>query len=273
VVNAAAAVGLEALAITDHDTTSALGVARTEAVRLGVELVAGVELSCHMDGRELHLLGHFVREDDAGLHAALGQLREGRAARLRSMADRLADEGLEVDPEGLRRAFPRAALGRRHLAEYLARTGQVSSVREAFARYLGDGRPACVAKPTLDIVEAIALVRGAGGVAGLAHPPFDLRLEALRRLAEAGMGSIEVEGPGTTSRLGRRFGDWAADLDLVPISGSDFHAPDRPGRWVGAIATPTAELERLRLRRVRPADSDSPSAASTGAIELHLPGA
>jgi predicted metal-dependent phosphoesterase TrpH len=269
-VNAAAAVGLEALAITDHDTTSALAVARPEADRLGVELVAGVELSCHQepDGRELHLLGHFVREDDAGLRAALGRLREGRAARLRAMADRLADQGFEVDPEQLRRLFPRATLGRRHLAEYLARTGQVPSLREAFARYLGDGRPACVAKPTLEIVEAIDLVRGAGGVAGLAHPPYDLRLEALRRLADAGMGSIEVEGPGTTSRLRRRFGDWAAELGLVPISGSDFHAPDRPGRWVGAITTAHAELGRLRLAR----PGDSPSAGSTEAVKWPSPG-
>ena len=268
VVNAAAAVGLAAVAITDHDTVSALAIARPEADRLGVELVAGVELSCHLDGRELHLLGYFFREDDDGLRIALGRLREGRAIRLRSMAERLGHEGLTVDLEELRRAFPRAALGRRHVAEYLARTGQVPSVREAFARYLGDGRPACVAKPMLEIFEAIGLVRGAGGVAGLAHPPFNLRLETLRKLVDAGMGAIEVEGPGITGRLGRRFRDWAAGFGLVPIAGSDFHAPDRPGRWVGAIATPTADLDRLR--RARPPDSSS--AGSTEAVEFPLPG-
>lgn len=264
VVNAAAAVGLAAVAITDHDTVSALEVARPEAARLGVELVPGVELSCGMDGRELHLLGYFFREDDEDLRAALGRLRAGRASRLRSMAERLAEEGLTVDPEVLRRAFPRAVLGRRHVAEFLAKTGQVSSVREAFTRFLGEGRPACVAKPTLDIVEAIGLVRGAEGVAGLAHPPFHLRIETLRRLAAAGMGAIEVEGPGINGRLGRRFRDWAAGLGLVPIAGSDFHAPDRPGRWVGAIATPTADLDRLRPARL----SESSSAASTEAVEF-----
>jgi predicted metal-dependent phosphoesterase TrpH len=268
VVNAAAAVGLAALAITDHDTFSALAIARPEADRLGVELVAGVELSCHLDGRELHLLGYFFRENDDGLRTELGRIREGRAVRLRSMAERLGHEGLTVDLDELRRAFPRAALGRRHVAEYLARTGQASSVREAFVRYLGDGRPACVAKPTLEVALAIGLVRRAGGVTGLAHPPFNLRRETLRKLVDAGMGAIEVEGPGTTARLGRRFRDWAADFGLVPIAGSDFHAPDRPGRWVGAIATPTADLERLRGAR----PPDSPSAGSTEAVEFPLPG-
>src|SRR4051794_9364212 len=86
VVNAAAAVGLAAVAITDHDTVSGLAIARPEADRLGVELVAGVELSCHLDSRELHLLGYFFREDDDGLRIAMGRLREGRAIRLRSMA-------------------------------------------------------------------------------------------------------------------------------------------------------------------------------------------
>jgi predicted metal-dependent phosphoesterase TrpH len=146
----------------------------------------------------------------------------------------------------LRRTFPRAVLGRRHLADYLARTGQVASHREAFTRYLGDGGPAFVPKESLDVYEAIALVRGAGGVAGLAHPPYNLRQESLRQLAEAGMGALEVAGPGITRRLRRRFRDWAEALDLVPTAGSDFHAPDRPGRWVGVITTPLHDLERLR---------------------------
>jgi hypothetical protein len=106
-----------------------------------------------------------------------------------------------------------------------------------------------VDKPSLDIFEAIGLVIRAGGVTALAHPPFDLRAETLRQLTEAGMGAIEVAGPGISNRLARRFRDWAVELALVPIAGSDFHAPDRPGRWVGAIATPDADLDRLRLVR------------------------
>jgi predicted metal-dependent phosphoesterase TrpH len=246
---AAAGVGLSALAITDHDTVSALPIARPEADRLGIELITGVELSCALDGRELHLLGYFFRDDDADLLAAMSSLRAGRMRRLEMMIEKLNAGGLVIESAALRRAFPRAVLGRRHLALFLERTAQVASVREAFSRFLADGRPCCVDKPCLDIFEAIGLVNRAGGVAALAHPPHDLRVETLRRLTEAGMGAIEVGGPGISNRLARRFRDWAAQFELVPIAGSDFHAPDGPGRWVGAITTPQADLDRLRLVR------------------------
>jgi hypothetical protein len=149
VVVAAANVGLKALAITDHDTLSAVAVARPEAERLGVELIAGVELTAEYEGREVHILGHFVRDDDPSLVAATSSLRRARAERIRALVDRLEGLGLSVDLEALGRAFPRATLGRKHLADWLTRTGQVSSPRDAFARYLGDGGPAEVPKPRL----------------------------------------------------------------------------------------------------------------------------
>ncbi|MDR3622750.1 MAG: PHP domain-containing protein [Paludisphaera borealis] len=249
VVVAAAGVGLAALAITDHDTISALAVARPEADRLGVELISGVELTCEYDGREIHVLGYFFRDDDPDLLDAMSRLRIGRASRFQAMAERLTELGMVVDLAAVRRCFPRAVLGRRHLAEYLARTKQVAGVREAFDRFLADGRPACAAKLMLDAREAIGLIRNAGGVASWAHPPYNLRLESLRTLAEAGLQAIETAGPGIQNRVGRRFRDWAETLDLVPTAGSDFHAPDRPGRWVGAITTSDADLDRLRGRR------------------------
>ena len=248
VVVAAVNVGLRALAITDHDTLSAIEVARPEAERWGIELVPGVELSCEFEGREVHILGYFVRDDDGPLRAATDRLRAGRWARLEAMAGRLGALGLSVDLEAIRRHHPRAVLGRRHLADYLARTGQISSPREAFARYLGDKGPAAEPKVRLPWDEAIALIRGAGGVASLAHPPFYLRLEMLERFVGAGLRAIEVEGPGTSRSLGRRWRAWAEQMDLVPTAGTDFHSSDRPGRggWVGAITTPPEHLEQLR---------------------------
>ncbi len=246
VVRAAANVGLGALAITDHDTLSAVAVARAEAARLGVELIPGIELTAVREGKEIHLLGHFVRDDDPDLLAICASMRDGRARRIVEMAGRLEQLGLAVDLETLRRTFPRATLGRKHLADWLVRSGQVASHREVFARYLGDDGPAHVAKPRVPWREAIALIRGAGGVAGLAHPPYDLRWDSLREMLEAGLGAIEVGGPGIDVRLGLRWRAWAVEMGLAPIAGTDFHAADRPGRWVGAITTPSADLERLR---------------------------
>ena len=251
VVRAAANVGLAALAITDHDTLSAIAVARPEAARVGVELIPGVELTAVREGREVHILGHFIRDDDPDLVDACLSLREARKHRIVEMASRLESLGLSIDLEVLRRTFPRATLGRRHLADWLVKTGQVPSHREAFARHLGDDGPAQVEKPRLPWDRAIALIRGAGGVAGLAHPPYDLRSSTLRELADAGLGAIEVGGPGVDARVGRRWRAWADEMGLAPIAGSDFHAADRPGRWVGAVTTPEADLARLRQLRER----------------------
>lgn len=248
VVRSAAEVGLDALAITDHDTLSSLPSARLEATRLGIELVNGVELTCGDENREVHLLAYFVREDHPDLLATIEKLRLGRAERISLMISRLRELNLQVDSNRLRTLFPRATLGRRHLAEYLTRTGQVSSIREAFIRFLGDDRPAHAPKPRLPVPEAIALARAAGGVVALAHPPYDLRAESLKLWSHQGLAGIEVDGPGIHPRLGRRWRAWASRFGLVPTAGSDFHAPDRPGRWVGSTRTPLADLEALRNR-------------------------
>ncbi|HEY2156525.1 MAG TPA: PHP domain-containing protein [Isosphaeraceae bacterium] len=246
VVRAAASVGLAALAITDHDTLSAVAVARPEAERLGIELIAGIELTAEREDKEIHLLGHFVRDDDPALLSAVSNLRRRRAARIEVMADRLRGLGLLIDLAAIRDAYPRATIGRKHLADWLVRSGQCVSPRDAFARYLGDGGPIQVPKPRLAWREAIALIREAGGVAGLAHPPFDLRQSMLAELADGGLGSIEVAGPGIDRKCGLRWRGWADEIGLVPIAGSDFHASDRPGRWVGAIATSAEDLVRIR---------------------------
>jgi 3',5'-nucleoside bisphosphate phosphatase len=268
VVVAAARVGLRALAITDHDTVSALAVARPEAARWDIELVAGVELTCDHDGREFHILGHFIRDDDPALLEGMASLRAGRAQRIESMAARLRGLGLSVDLDAICRVFPRASLGRRHLADYLTRTRQVSSTREVFARFLGDGCPACVDKPRLDTSLAIALINGAGGVAALAHPPHDLREARLRQIADQGLHAIEVEGPGFSNGKSRRLRIWGSRLGLIGVAGSDFHSADRPGRWVGAITTPPDDLERLRkLSQTSVADHVSLNPPTVGSIK------
>jgi len=251
VVNAAAGLNLSAIAITDHDSVSAIAVARPEAIRLGIELIGGVEWTAELDGREVHLLGHFVRDDDPDVIAATMRLRAARIDRLAAMAEKLGTLGFSVDLKALGAAFPRATLGRRHLAEWLVRTHQAESVRDAFARILGDHGPAQVPKPRLDWREAISLTNRAGGVAALAHPPFNLREATLKSLVDGGLGAIEVAGPGINKNLGRRWRAWAEKLELIPVSGSDFHAADRPGRRVGAAVTSDLDLERLRARANR----------------------
>ncbi len=246
IVRNAASVGLGAVAITDHDTLSAIAPAQLEAERFGIELIPGIELTAERDGREIHILGHFIRHDDPTLVAATDDLRQRRVLRIEAMVARLGELGLSVNLAEIRRVFSRATIGRKHLADWLVKSGQVHDYRAVFQEFLGDGGKVNVPKPRIPWREAIDLIRSAGGVAGLAHPPFDLWEATLQEYAQAGLGAIEVAGPGVDRRVGARWRNWANSLGLAAIAGTDFHAPDRPGRWVGAITTSADDLARLR---------------------------
>lgn len=247
VVRAAASLNLSALAITDHDTLSAYSIAKPEADRLGLELIPGVELSCDFEDREIHILGHFLDPTDPALVKSCLRLRTERAERMQVMTDHLRGFGLQIDLPALRRLFPRAALGRRHLADWLVKSGQVPSRKEVFELYLSDHALAHVPKPRIIVDTAINMLLEAGGTAALAHPPRNLRQTTLARLVEMGLNALEVNGPGISRSHQVRFESWATHFNLVPIAGSDFHAPDRPGAYVGSITTTSKSLERLRL--------------------------
>jgi predicted metal-dependent phosphoesterase TrpH len=246
VVHAAANLGLAALAITDHDTTGALPSARIEAARRGVELIAGVEITCEFEGREVHILGHFFREDDPDLVSALDRLRRARAERFAGMVERLRELGYRWD----RSSFPTppcgSSPGRGNLADWLVRSRQAPSRRELFRTILADTGPVALPKVRLAWDLAVGLVRRAGGAASLAHPPLGLNAAALTRMIEKGLVGMEVAGPGWARNRRASLRAQADRLGLVPIAGSDFHAHDRPGRWVGSATTPPSVLLRLR---------------------------
>jgi predicted metal-dependent phosphoesterase TrpH len=126
----------------------------------------------------------------------------------------------------------------------LVRARRVANVREAFRRYLGDQGSIAVPKKRLPVVEAIALVRAAGGVAAWAHPPYDCTQEALRELREAGLGAVEVEYPDVRRSRSLELRGWVKQLDLAITGGSDCHGPGR--RSVGSCTISADEFARLR---------------------------
>lgn len=241
VIDLARRAGLAAVALTDHDTLAGLPEARS-AAGAALEVIAGVEITTELHGRELHLLAYFIDPDDMPLNAALATIRQGRADRFAEMIERLRGCGLSVHDDGLHAAPD--ALGRRHLAEMLVRQGHVANVREAFARYLADGKPGCVAKRRLAVAEAIALVRGAGGVAAWAHPTYDGTWERLRELAGLGLGAVEAAHAEARPARVQELRTWARALGLAVTGGSDCHGPGR--RSVGHCTISDEELDALR---------------------------
>jgi predicted metal-dependent phosphoesterase TrpH len=238
--------GLAAVAITDHDTLDGVLPACAAAEGSAVEVIAGVEISTEYRGAELHLLGYFVNLDNEPLAAALAQLRMDRSHRFWEMAGRLRRCGVEVDDRELQAFVGTGTLGRRNLAEFLVQTRRAGSVREAFARYLGDRGRVVVPKVRLPVSEAIARVRGAGGVAAWAHPSYDCSRATLTELRRLGLGAVEVAYPGNRVSRSRELRGLAAELRLAVTAGSDCHGPGHPRHAVGACSVTADELERLR---------------------------
>jgi predicted metal-dependent phosphoesterase TrpH len=249
VVERARRCGLAAVSVTDHDALDGSTAARRAAAS-EIEVVPGVELTSHYRGRVLHLLGYFFRPDDPDLNAALQRLRERRAGRFREMVERLRACGVSLEEDDLGESADGEALGRRHLAAVLVRTGQVATVREAFTRYLGDGGRVVVPPVGLPAAEALALVRGAGGVAAWAHPSYDCSRETLCELRALGLDAVEAEYPGFRRSRIRELRDLAAALGLAVSGGSDCHGPGDYRRDVGACGISAGELEALRERAV-----------------------
>ena len=248
VVRAAAALGLSAVAITDHDTIAGLPSARLEANRLGVTLVPGVELTVHWRNREFHLLAYGFRETDPDLNAMLEGLAQARVERLRAIvADLRRRHGVVVEFEAVRAGHPRAALGRGHLADHLVKRGVVASRRDAFDRFLGDDQ-LDLPRPRLDLEQAMRTVRQAAGFTALAHPPRDLNDSQWVQWRDLGMEAVETRWPAADRNTRAKMGRLARRLEFEIVAGSDFHHPGRPGRHVGAVGLGMEEWERFRAR-------------------------
>lgn len=254
VVSLASRSRLIAVALTDHDTLAGVDPARTAARGTSVEIIPAVEITAEQHGRELHLLGYFVDVNDAPLRAALDRLRVQRHVRFHEMVERLQRRGIAVSSEHF--DVP-GTLGRRHLATLLVQSKRVATIREAFARYLNHSDLAAIPKLRLPVAEAIALVRGAGGVAAWAHPAYDGTEHRLRELQRLGLGAVEAEYPGHRPSLIRSLRQHAVELGLAVTGGSDCHGPGPVKRAIGAVGINATELEALRCRATTPCESET----------------
>jgi predicted metal-dependent phosphoesterase TrpH len=232
----AAAAGVQVLAVTDHDTVSGLAECRTAAERVGVRLVPGIELSCELHGREVHVLGHFL--DPAA--EALLQLAALMLAERRERMERMVAlaQGLGFSSVTLERVIARSGgenLGRPHLARVLVDFGHASSIKDAFDKFLGSRAPLWVDRRRLTIPEATALIRGARGTSSVAHPGANgISRQELRTMADAGLDAVEAFHPDHVPNQAEAYERWAKELGLLVTAGSDYHGPGvQPGRKLG----------------------------------------
>ena len=255
VVRKAAAAGVRVLALTDHDGTDGLDEARSTASQLdGMELIPGIELSAE---EGIHVLGYYIAYKDEGLQRTLRKLQAGREGRAHEMLDKLAALGMPLEFERVKRIAD-GAIGRPHVARAMVERGYVSTVPEAFDVWLALGKPAYIPSEKLTAAEAIAMIRGAGGVASWAHPEwpdgpqrYRPTEETLRQLVDAGLQAIEVHYFDHTPELAARFMELASRYDLVPTGGSDYHGPEVRDVELGSVDVPEETVGRLRERARR----------------------
>jgi predicted metal-dependent phosphoesterase TrpH len=250
VMRRAARAGLDVVALTDHDTVA--GHAEARAAAGPVTLLPGMELSCRLDGRSVHLLAYLFDPDQPGLAAELVRIRDDRVLRARAMVDKLADLGVDIGWEQVAAIAGQAVVGRPHIARAMAASGAIASPREAFTRdWIADGGRAYVDRYALDPARAIGLVRAAGGVSVLAHPRAgrDAWVSAgqIAGLAAAGLAGLEVFHPDQSDAERAPLLALASDLSLVATGGSDDHG-SLTGYRLGCETTPAEAYQDLLSR-------------------------
>ena len=242
------AAGLDVLALTDHDTTGGWDEAAA-ALPSGLSLVRGAEVSCSRDGVSLHLLAYLFDPDEPALAARLATLRDSRLGRAQRMAQLIAADHPGVSWERVQE-LAGGVVGRPHVAQALVEQGLVESVSHAFTpEWIGTGGRYWVTKLELDVVEAVGLVVGAGGVAVFAHPAAHKRGrtvgdDVIREMAAAGLHGLEVDHVDHDEDARVSLRALAAELGLLTTGSSDYHGTNKTVR-LGAHLTTEATYDAL----------------------------
>jgi predicted metal-dependent phosphoesterase TrpH len=234
--------GLSAIALTDHDTTGGLGEAAKTARESGIRFVPGIELEIAWNcGGEFHLLGLGLGELKDGFVAALEELSRRRLERNLEIVDRMNKAGIKVSYNEISTPSAGRSIGRPHFAAFLAERKIVKNRRQAFARYLGKGKPFYIPKTGLEFEQAINIIHESGGIAVLAHPmslytAWGKLPELIESLKEKGLDGIEAWHPSAKVSSCKRLEELGRKLGLFITAGSDFHGEDRKDRKLGFTA-------------------------------------
>ncbi len=246
--------GLAAVAVTDHDTVSGIGQALEEGDRLGIEVIAGVEISVDFT-TEMHLLGYFLNGHCEPILKTLEDLRERREERNPRIVNKLNELGFDITMEEVNGNAGGGNVGRPHIARVMIEKGYVNNIDEAFEKYLSSGRPAYFKKDKLLPQEGIAEITRSGGIPVLAHPffiglPYGQLDQLVKELAGYGLKGIEAyyswhteEQTSSLLRIARKHG-------LLVTGGSDFHGSFKPdieiGTGTGSLKVPYSLLTGLK---------------------------
>lgn len=238
---------LACISITDHDTIDGVALTQQAAQGHDIEVISGIELSSEFEGKDIHMLGYGFDINKGPLVDKLDQFLDGRVARMKQMLMNLSTVGIkDIDYDEIALMTKSRAVGRAHLATALITKGHVASFKEAFDKYIGEGKPGFAPKFNQTPFEAIELLKQSGGVAVMAHPMLTQKDELIPRLVQAGMGGLEVYYPNCSDavisfyeKIGRKHG-------LILTGGSDAHGKAKPYTHIGKAVVAYDNIEALK---------------------------
>ena len=245
-LEAAKEVGVDVIAVTDHDTTAGLDEAEEAAAQLGMRLIPGIELSVYGVGREVHVLGFFFDRTSDALQAFLGEQKDARVSRILRMLEQLKSVGVDIPPEDVIVEGKKGTMGRPHVARALVKHGYIKDEDEAFRKYIGRDQPGYVPRVKVTAPEGIQRLKEAGGVPVLAHPGLYERDGLMDHMLESGIMGIECYHPDHSTATAERYAAFAHDRGLVATGGSDWHGRSRNRRpGLGGVPMPDGLIEPL----------------------------
>ncbi|MBP6342610.1 MAG: PHP domain-containing protein [Candidatus Omnitrophica bacterium] len=253
VVEDAVKAGLSCIAITDHDVIDGIEPVRAAAKAHDIEVIAGIELSSELNGKDIHILGYGFDCTRGPLFEKLGAIQQARIDRIKVMIEKLKGLGVNnITFEEVAAKTKSNAVGRPHLAAVLHEKGWVNSVRSAFDKYIGEGGPAYYTKYNQTPFEAIKLITDSGGVAVMAHPMLTQKDELISQFVKSGMEGLEVYYPHCSETVLKFYKNIAKKYNILTTGGSDAHGKAKTHTYVGKTQIPYELVEALKekFRRI-----------------------
>ncbi|MBU1726329.1 MAG: PHP domain-containing protein [Candidatus Omnitrophica bacterium] len=250
-IKAASEAGLSAISVVDHDTVAGLEPCIEIGMPRGIEVLPGIELTSEYEGLEIHILGYLIDYRNNNLIKQLAILKETRIKRIYEIAAKLKELGVILKPQTVFDLAKEGTVGRLHVARAMLQEKLVGSIYEAFQKYIGDRSPAYVLGFRLSPLEAVKLIKNAGGIPVLAHP-YSLRNDDLiPKFAEFGIMGLEIFYPEHSQGMINLYLDIAKKYELLVTGGSDCHGDAKPDVKIGSIKLPYELVESLKKAKER----------------------
>jgi predicted metal-dependent phosphoesterase TrpH len=240
--------GLAAIALTDHDSVEGCPETERACAAVGIEFIAGIELTSEQEENELHILGYCIDTHNARLLTEIARFQAVRQNRIREMVERLNRLRVPLSVDAVFALANCRAPGRPHVARALVAARLCGSLDEAFERFLKKNRPAWVPKFKMSGEKALELIHQAGGVAVLAHPGLNRTDEVIPGMVEAGIDGIECFHTKHSTATTEHYLQLADRFHLLVTGGSDCHGMSKGKPLIGTVRVPYEHLEKLKAR-------------------------